>query len=447
MTFSAEFVAGALGLATVGGEFSEISTDTRTLRPGALFVALSGERFDGHAHLAHAREAGARAAVVRRGTAPVAGLVLLEVPDPLAAYGSLARARRREVAGPVVAITGSNGKTSTKEMATAVLRTRYSTHATRLNLNNLVGIPQTILAAPQGTQALVIEAGANRAGEIAAARAIIEPSVAMITNVAESHLEGFGSVEGVLREKLALIRGAPLAILGTDPPALAAEGRALARRVVTAGLRDADVVPSRVAIGPSGEARFEIDGVDVRLPLRGEHQVANAMLAWALVRELDLDRTAAAAALSSLVLPGGRGEILEAGGFTIVHDAYNANPSSFRAAIATARAMRPGRRLVFVAGSMRELGPDAPRLHREIADSLVALDPDLLAVVGDFVPAVAPAAARLGDRLVAAADPVELGPRLAERLEGGELIFLKASRGVALERILPFLGVRSGESH
>jgi UDP-N-acetylmuramoyl-tripeptide--D-alanyl-D-alanine ligase len=171
------------------------------------------------------------------------------------------------------------------------------------------------------------------------------------------------------------------------------------------------------------------------------------MLAWALVRELGLDVHAAAGALSSLVLPGGRGDILQSGGFTIVHDAYNANPSSFRAAIATARAMRPGRRLVFVAGSMRELGPDAPRLHQEIAKGLIALDPDVLAVVGEFVPALGSAATRLGDRLVTAVDPVELGPRLAARLQGDELIFLKASRGVALERILPYLGVSIESPH
>lgn len=448
MRIAGEFVSRALGTSPgPATEFSEISTDTRHLAPGALFVALSGERFDGHDHLGKAREAGARAAVVRQGTPPVAGLHFYVVPDTLVAYGQLGRARRDRITGPVVAITGSNGKTSTKEMTAAVLRTRYTTHATRLNLNNLVGIPQTILAAPENTGAMVIEAGANMPGEIARAKTIIDPTVGMITNVAESHLEGFGSVGGVLREKLELIRGVPVAIVGSEPPNLPVEARKLAARVVTAGLAGADTSPASIRVHPTGQTSFTIDGVEIQLPLRGEHQVGNAMLAWALVRELGLDPQAAAAQLSSLVLPGGRGEILEAGGFTIVHDAYNANPSSFRAAIATARAMRPGRRLVFVAGSMRELGPEAPRLHREIAEGLVALDPDLLAVVGEFVPALGSSASRLGDRLVKAADPVELGPRLAERLKGDELIFLKASRGVALERILPYLGVSIESPH
>jgi UDP-N-acetylmuramoyl-tripeptide--D-alanyl-D-alanine ligase len=448
MNISSDVVSAVLEVpAGPSIEFSEISTDTRSLRPGALFVALAGERFDGHDHLLKARDAGAIAAVVRRGTPVVPGIRLFEVPDTLVAYGRLGRERRRQVKGSVVAITGSNGKTSTKEMASAVLRTRYATHATRLNLNNLVGIPQTLLAAPVGTEAMVIEAGANMPGEIAQAREIIEPSIGLITNVAESHLEGFGSVEGVLKEKLNLIEGVELAIVGTEPAALAEGARRRAKRVVTAGLRGADTSPAALSVNPAGQPSFTIDGATITLPLRGAHQAGNAMLAWSLVRELDLDRLAAAQALSSLEIPGGRGEILEAGGFTIVHDAYNANPSSFRAAIATARAMRAGRKLVFVAGSMRELGPDAPRLHREIAEGLVDLEPDLLAVVGEFVPALGASVARLGDRVLAAADPLELGPQLARRLQGGELIFLKASRGVALERILPFLGVTTGESH
>lgn len=448
MKITGAFVSSALELpAGSPSEFSSISTDSRSLGPGALFVALAGDRFDGHDHLLKARDAGAVAAVVRKGTPAVPGLHLYEVPDTLVAYGRLGRERRRQVTGPVVAITGSNGKTSTKEMTAAVLRTRYATHATRLNLNNLVGIPQTLLGAPDGTEAMVIEAGANMPGEIARAREIIEPSAGLITNVAESHLEGFGSVEGVLREKLALVHGVELAVVGNEPAALAREARKVARRVITAGLQGADTSPNTCSVNHTGQPSFTIDGVEITLPLRGEHQAGNAMLAWSLVRELGLDRQESARALSSLEIPGGRGEILEANGFTIVHDAYNANPSSFRAAIATARAMRTGRRLVFVAGSMRELGPDAPRLHREIAEGLVELGPDLLAVVGEFVPALEGSASRLGDRILTAADPLELGPNLARRLHGGELIFLKASRGVALERILPFLGVTTGESH
>ncbi len=447
MSWSSDFVHEALGIRPLTPSFSEISTDTRTLRPGGLFVALAGERFDGHDHLAAARAAGATGALVRKGTTGVSGLELLEAGDPLLAYGALARAHRRSMTGPVIAITGSNGKTSTREMAAAVVGTRYATHATRLNLNNLVGIPQTILAAPPGTESLVIEAGASIPGEIARARDIIEPTIVLITTIAESHLEGFGSLEGVLREKLTLAEGVPLAIVGAVPPMLCTEARRYATRVITAGLRDADVVPSSLTVDRDGLPAFTLDGVTVQLPLRGEHQAGNAMLVWALGRELGISPARMAETLASLTLPGGRGEVLHAGDLTIVHDAYNANPASFQAAIATARAMRQGRRLVFVAGSMRELGTDSDRLHQAIAEELVALNPDILAVVGDFVTPVSAARAGLTGELITADDAPGLGPLLASRIRGDELIVLKASRGVALERILPYLGVREGAVH
>ena len=440
-TWSESAVAEAVGMGKDSGKgvFTGISTDTRTIRPGALFVALEGERFDGHTFLAAAATAGATGAIVRKGTAPVPGLRLFPVPDTLRALGDLAAAARRRITGPVVAITGSNGKTTTKEMVAAVLQTRYRTHATRANDNNLVGIPLTILAAPADTQALAIEAGANLLGEIPRAREIIQPTVALITNVAPSHLEGFGSIEGVMKEKLALATGVPLAIVGTEPPALAAGARQVAKRVVTAGLEGADQVPDAVALSPEGRPRIKVDGREIALPLLGMHQAANAMLVWALAKELGLDLAAAAAALERVVVPGGRGEILQQGGLTILNDCYNANPASFRAAIATARTLRGGRRLVFAAGTMRELGAEAPALHATIARELVELEPDLLAAVGDFVPALAPYAARLGDRLVTAPDAPALGPKLAARLRGDELVVLKASRGVALERIIPLL--------
>lgn len=437
------FVARALGLpgAAARSGYSQISTDTRTLMDGALFVALRGERFDGHDHLREARDRGAVGAVVRRGTPEVSGLDLIPVADTLAAYGDLARARRREIPGPVVAVTGTNGKTSTKEMLAAVLRTRFRVHATRANLNNLVGVPLTILEAPDDVQALVVEAGANLPGEIGRYREVIEPSVTVITNVGAGHLEGFGSLEGVLAEKLALARGVPLAVVGTEPAELAERARALAERVVTAGIDRGDVAASSVEIGVDGRALVRVDGQAFRLPYPGRHLAANAMLAWATARELSLDPAAAAAALSHFTLPGGRSELMERGGLTVLNDCYNANPQSFASAIATARAMRAGRRLVFVAGTMRELGPLSPRLHAEVAAELVALEPDLLAAVGDFVPALAPYAGQLGARLLTAADPAALGPELARRLTGRELVVLKASRGVALERILPFLVV------
>ena len=440
-----EDVRAALGLAGAGDgrTFSAISTDTRAVTPGALFVALRGERFDAHGFLPAAAAAGAVAAVVHEGTPSVPGLSLLEVPDTLRAFGALARARRARITGPVVAITGTNGKTSTKEMLAAALGTRYVTYATRANLNNLVGVPLTILEAPTETEALVVEAGANAPGEIARYREIIRPDAVVITNAVTGHLEGFGSLEGVLEEKLSLSVGVDLAVVGVDPPALAVGARRRARSVRTAALQDADLVPERVEVGPDARPVIAIGGRTFTLAARGLHQADNAVRVWAVAEALGLDLDQVASALERFTLPGGRGELLQVGGLTILNDCYNANPQSFRSAIATARSLRQGRPLVFVAGTMRELGAESGALHRTVAYELVELGPDLLAAVGDFVPALEPYAEQLGDRLVTASDPAALAPLLSERLRGDEVVVLKASRGVALERILPALTARA----
>jgi UDP-N-acetylmuramoyl-tripeptide--D-alanyl-D-alanine ligase len=369
----------------------------------------------------------------------VKGLRFFPVADTLVALGDLARARRRRIPGPVVAITGTNGKTSTKEMLAAVLRTRYRVHATRANLNNLIGVPLTILEAPEGTDALVIEAGASIPGEIARARGIIEPDIAVITNAVAGHLEGFGSLAGVIEEKLSLTVGVPLAIVGPEPAVLAEGARARAERVRTAGLRGADLVPESVVAGSDARPVITIGGTTFTLAARGLHQADNAVRVWAVAEALRLDPAETAHALEHFTIPGGRGELMQVGRLTILNDCYNANPQSFRAVIETAKALRGDRRLVFLAGTMRELGGESDTLHRDIARALVELDPALLGAVGEFVPALEPYRATLGDRLVTATDAISLGDRLAGRLEGDEVIVLKASRGVALERILPAL--------
>jgi len=265
--------------------------------------------------------------------------------------------------------------------------------------------------------------------------------------VAISHLDGFGSLDGVLEEELDLLEGAPLAIVGGDPSALAQAARQRAQRVVTAGLARTDRVPQSATVDSTGHATLVVDGYRIRLPLLGLHQAANAMLAWALVQELGLDPTLAAEALRTLRIPGGRGEVIEAAGLTIINDAYNANPASFLAAIGTARAMRGSRRLVLVAGTMRELGSESARHHNAVAAALVGLEPDLLAAVGDFVPVLKLYSGRLGDRLITAPDAATMGPLLEARLHGDELIILKASRGAHLERILPYLTGHDHSTH
>lgn len=445
MRWTDRTVRTALGLPgpSTDTAYSGVSTDTRAVTDGSLFVALKGDRFDGHAFLAQAAAAGARGAVVRRGTDRVPGLVLYQVDDTLAALGDLAHARRKTIPGPVVAITGTNGKTSTKEMVAAALRTRYRLAATRINLNNLIGVPLTILEAPDDTEALVIEAGANLKGEMARHREVIAPSIAVITNVAAGHLEGFGSHDGALNEKLALTDGVALAVVGLEPPVLPELARQRARRVITAGLAGAERTPAKVELLPDGRPRLTIGTQVFTVDARGRHQAANAMLAWTVAEALGLDPERVARSLETLEVPGGRGEMVQIGGLTVLNDAYNANPASFRAVIELARALRGARRLIFVAGTMRELGEASPTLHAEIASALVTLKPDLLAVIGEFVPALEPYRAALGDRLLAAPDAAALAPLLAARVTGDELVVLKGSRGVALERLLPDLAART----
>lgn len=414
--------------------------------PGALFVALKGEKFDGHAFLAEARNAGATGAVVAVDTSEVEGLALYRVADTLRGLGKLGRYRRRTIPGPVVAVTGTNGKTSTKEMLAAVLRTRYRTHATRKNLNNLVGVPLSILEAPDDTEALVIEAGASIPGEIARAREIIEPSIAVITNVAPGHLEGFGGLDGVMTEKLALAEGVPVAVVGTEPPTLGELARKKARKVISAGLAGADRTPSQVEVTADGRPKVAAMGVTFLLDARGRHQAGNAMLALTVGEILGLIPEKMARSLESLSLPGARGELRQVGKLTILDDSYNANPASFRAAIELARSLRQNRRLVFIAGTMRELGRHAASLHGEVAGHLAALRPDILGAIGDFVPALEPYRASLGDRLVVAGDAPDLAALLVPRLQGDELIVLKGSRGVALERLIPDLLTRASPS-
>ncbi len=444
MRWTSTRVAQVLGTAPpAAAEFTGIATDSRTVRPGELFVALVGPRFDGHEFVAEAAARGARGAVVRHGTPVVPGLAWFEVDDTLRALGALARERRREVPGPVVAVTGSNGKTATKAMLAAALGTRWRTHATRENLNNLVGAPLTILAAPEDTEALVVECGASLPGELARLRQIVEPSVGVVTNVAPAHLEGFGSLEAVLREKVSLLEGVPVAVVGQRPPELAQAAGRLAAHLVSAGLAPgATLAPDHWHVGEEGRPVLTVRGVRVALPVAGRHQAENAMLALAVAIELGLDLAAVAGGLAGLRLPHGRLEILKVEDRVIIHDAYNANPASLAAALETAQSLKGNRPLVVLVGSMLELGPASAALHEEMADRIVALDPHLVGAVGEFV---GPLLRRgLGARLVTAADADALGRAVAPLLSGGELILLKASRGLALERAIPYL--TGGES-
>jgi UDP-N-acetylmuramoyl-tripeptide--D-alanyl-D-alanine ligase len=446
--WTAQGVTAALGLpaATWDHTYRGLSTDTRTLREGEVLVALKGERFDAHDYLSDARLAGVGAVVVRRDTPRWPGFDWFEVDDTLVALGQLARHRRDALSGPVVAITGTAGKTSTKELAAAALGARFRVHKSERNLNNLVGVPLTLLAAPDEAGVSVVECGASVPGEIARMREIVRPDLAVVTTVDLAHLDGFRDLDGIFAEKLALLEGVATAVVGAAPPRLAEAARHAAKRVVTCGLEGpADWTAERVTLLPDARPRFRVRGVDVELPLKGRHMVGNALLALAVADALGVPLDLAAAALTDARLPSGRSEVLEIEGVTVINDCYNANPASFAAALDLLAAVRGGpragaRRAVVVAGTMRELGAASRELHRGVAERIAEAKPDLVAAVGEFVPAFESLGGKIKKkRLLLGETPEAIAPLLRPQLRPGDVVLLKASRGVELERIVPLL--------
>ena len=416
-----------------------ISTDTRSVQPGDCFVALKGERFDAHDFLAQAVAAGAAALVVQHPPPLSAGLrvPVYVVDDTLVALGALAHAWRAAWGRTIVGIAGSNGKTSTKELVRAALGSAYTVHATTGNLNNRVGVPLTLLAIPPESDVAVVEIGTSLPGEVALLRDIVRPDVVVITSVAEEHLEGLGTLEGVLQEEVSVCDGVPIAILPAGQPEIAATAAGRARTVLQAGLEHGDVRPERWSIAPDGVGDVVLDGVTVRPPLRGAHNLRNTMLALVVARVCGVGVDAAARGIAAMPVPPMRTAWERMGRATVINDAYNANPGSARAAIELLAATDATQR-VAVLGTMRELGPDADRYHDDVARSAVASPADVIAGIGDFAAAlrrVAPDDARV----VTAPDVDELWPRLAPRLAPDATILLKASRGVRLERILPHI--------
>jgi UDP-N-acetylmuramoyl-tripeptide--D-alanyl-D-alanine ligase len=439
--WNARLVAEALGIAGVAWEhaYTGLSTDTRTMAAGNLFVALRGERFDAHDYLGDARLAEVGGVVVRKDTPRWPGFDWFEVEDTLEALGRLARFRRDQFGGPVVAVTGTNGKTSTKELIAAALGAKLAVHKSEKNLNNLVGVPLTILAAPIEAQAMVVECGASLRGEIPKMRDIVRPDIAVVTNVGEGHLEGFGSLDAVLQEKTALVRDVPTAVVGTRPPALPEAARRLAKQVVTAATEaPADWFAESVTMH-EGHPTFRVRGTDITLPLHGRHMVDNALIALAAADAAGIPLADAAAGLAAVTLPGGRSETMVVEGVTIINDCYNANPTSLRSALDLLRDVRGSRRAIVVVGTMRELGAQSAALHREGAKEVLAVGPDVIAAVGDF----APAFAELGDAapftIVSGETPQAVAPALKPLIKAGDVVLLKASRGVRLETLLPLL--------
>lgn len=416
-----------------------ITTDTRKIAKGDLFLALKGERFDGHDYLRDAIRDGAAAVVVSQAPELSSlGVPVYEVKDTLVALGALARFWRKAWGKTVVGVAGSNGKTSTKDLLRASLGGTYAIHATTGNLNNRVGVPLTLLSLPASAELAVIELGTSLPGEVAILRDIAEPNIALVTSIAEEHLEGLGDLAGVLREESAAYEGVAVAVAPSGQPEIAEAARTRAKRVVVAGLDEsADVKPDRWEIGADGLGVIEIDGVTVKPPVRGLHNLRNAMLALAVGRECGVSYEAAAAGIAAMPQPKMRVAWEQLGDVTLINDAYNANPGSTRAAIELLQGTGTGRQRVIVLGTMRELGAASAQCHADIASLALASGADVVAGIGEFAPALAQHGSR--DRIVTATDVDDLWPQLQARLKRDAIILLKASRGVQLERLVPHL--------
>ena len=436
----AERVAGRL--IGADADFGAVSTDTRSLVPGSLFVAIRGERFDGNDYVAAAAERGAVGALVSRtGDARVAQIA---VADTRLAFGAMARAWRGNFAIPVVAVTGSAGKTTVKELIALILGTKRKVCLTEGNLNNDIGVPLILMRLDATHEALVIELGANHAGEIANLGAIVGPTIAVITMAGPAHLEGFGSLEGVAKAKGELIDALPadgVAVLNADDRFFAEwRRRAGARRVVSFGFGAAADVRVHGAPEVSGAgSRFTIAmprerRVDVRLPLLGRANVGNALAAAAAAAAAGASDEDIREGLAKARAVKGRMHPLPGrGGATLIDDSYNANPSAARAAL-DFLASCAGQR-IFVLGDMLELGAEAGSLHAGVGEYARGRC--------DHFVAVGKLAARAAEGFGAGAERFATleaaAPQLIERLGSGVTVLVKASRSMGLDRLVALL--------
>lgn len=420
-------------------EVRGITTDTRKIGKGDVFLALKGERFDGHDYLRDAVRDGASAVIVSRAPKLTAlSVPIYEVRDTLVALGVLANYWRRAWGKTIIGVAGSNGKTSTKDLLKAALGRAYSVHATTGNLNNRVGVPLSLLGLPADADLGVIELGTSLPGEVAMLRDIAQPDIALVTSIAEEHLEGLGDLAGVLREEAAAYDGVAVGIAPSAQPEIAEAARRKAKRVVVAGLdATADLKPDRWEIAPDGLGMIEIGGVTIKPPVRGLHNLRNAMLALAVARECGVSYQDAAEGIAAMPQPKMRVAWEQVGNVTLINDAYNANPGSTRAAIELLQGTGTGRQRVIVLGTMRELGAASEQCHADIAVLALASGADIVAGIGEFAPALEKR--KDHDRVITASDVEDLWPQLQGRLKRDAIILLKASRGVQLERLVPHL--------
>ena len=440
----AEFTSSA-------GEFDDTaiaqgySIDSRTIRSGELFFAVIGERLNGHDYVDQALEKGAIAAVVRKDEAvrygPKAKLLLVD--DTLLALQNLATAVRRLWGKRLVAVTGSAGKTTTKESIAQVLSTKFRVLKSEGNFNNHFGLPLMLLKLAPDHDIAVIEMGMSHSGEIAALAKIALPEIGVVTNVAPVHLEFFDSIEGIARAKRELIDALPsqgTAILNADDELVSKFGESFQGKVVTYGTRPsanvrAENIESQGAAGTTFEVVAAGQREKVRLPLIGAHNVLNSLAAVSVALQCGVALLESAKSLAELAAPAKRGEVIQLGNITVINDCYNSNPKALEAMV-NALAGMPAKRRIVVAGEMLELGPTAEEAHQASGRQMAARKIDVLLGVRGLALDMVESAQQAGVQAKFVATAEEAGEWLARETRDGDVVLMKASRGVKLERAL-----------
>jgi UDP-N-acetylmuramoyl-tripeptide--D-alanyl-D-alanine ligase len=426
-------------------DVTSVAIDSREVLLGALFVALPGERTDGGRFVPEAFANGAAGVLVRDG---------LDVDGPAVSVRStgealmmLARDERSRMDARVVAVTGANGKTSTKDMTAAVLAATFRTHASRESFNNEVGLPVTLLGAAPDTEVVVAEMGARHVGDVAILCGIARPQVVIVTNVGVAHLEVFGSWERIVEasaEPVDALGPDGIALLNADDPVVAGYAERCAGRVVTFGLSStADVRAGDVTLGTDGRASFTLlsagERVPVTLAVPGEHMVSNALAAAAAGVTLGVPLAICAGALAEAAVSAWRMETFTTDdGVRVVNDAYNANPESMAAALRAARWMAGEGHLIAVLGTMAELGPIAAREHERIGELAARIRVDRLIAVGESAGPIAAAGLREGvepENVACYDDPQEALDDVRRTARPGDLVLFKGSRVAGLERL------------
>ncbi len=425
----------------------DVWMDSRKVQPGDVFVALRSESDDGHNYVEKALAAGASAAIVARaqvGRYPQQiHSRLIAAADPLRAVGRMACAYRLRLNIPFVAVTGSNGKTTTRQFIATVLGTRFTVGQTSGNWNNHIGVPLTVLRFTGRERIGVVELAANHKKEIGPLAAIVQPDIAVITNIGYAHIGLFGSLSETAKAKFEIVSGlrhrSNLVVLNGDDMRLVRYAQKMKHRVVFYGLsKRCGVRACDISVSPSGETSFVVDGFRYALGMPGRHFVYSALPAVFLGRWFGISESTIAEALRALEADPMRGRIENKGGVRFVIDCYNANPSSMRSGIALLCDVASGGRKVAIVGDMLELGPFSARLHRQLGTRLGVARVDVVIAAGQFGAHVADGARRSGIRardihcVPDAAAALETAKRVLRR---GDTVLLKASRAVQLERV------------